>query len=207
MALLPQDPQQQKRLLIGLAPLLLVFVYYYFFHTKATAQIAEQQTRLEALEAANGPARIQAAQSGPELQQKLELYEQHMVTLEKLIPAREEVPDLLHSMTLRAEDTGVELATMKPESEEPGQFYTRQTYEMGVIGSYHRIGEFLAAIGSLPRIITPIDVSLASRNRQERQGGMQLEARFRIETYVIPPPGSAQPDSAAQATGAANAGA
>ena len=34
MALLPQDPQKQKLILIGLLPILLAFGYYYFFHTK-----------------------------------------------------------------------------------------------------------------------------------------------------------------------------
>ena len=37
---------------------------------------------------------------------------------------------------------------MRPESEEPGEFYTKQTYTMGVIGPYHRVGRFLAAVGS-----------------------------------------------------------
>ena len=188
MALLPQDPQQQKKLLVAIAPLLILFAYYYFLHGKATAEIATREARLETLETVNGPARIQASQGGPELQKKLELYEQHMVRLEQLIPEREEVSDLLYTMTQRAEDAGVDMTTMKPEDEQPGQFYTRQTYEMGVSGSYHRIGQFLASIGSLPRIITPIDLALTTRAQSDRSGNRLLNATFRIETYVIPEP-------------------
>jgi type IV pilus assembly protein PilO len=196
---LPKDPAQQKRVLIAIAPLLVLFLYYYFLHGKKTEEIAAKTTRLEALEAANGPARALASQGGPELQKKLALYEQHIVRLEQLIPEQEEVPDLLHSMTLRAADAEVELSTMRPESEEPGQFYTRQTYSMGVTGSFHRIGQFLSAVGSLPRIITPIDMVLTVKGKPDRHGDMTLDAVFRIETYVIPPPSGAPPAAAAPA--------
>ena len=200
MALLPQDPQQQKKILVAIAPLLILFAYWYFLHGKAQAEILTKETRLETLEAVNGPARIQASQGGPELQRKLALYEQHMVRLEQLIPEREEVSDLLYTMTQRAEDAGVDMTTMKPEDEQPGQFYTRQTYEMGVIGSYHRVGQFLASIGGLPRIITPIDVVITTRAQSDRSGARLLNAQFRIETYVVPEPKPAPPPK--PATGA-----
>jgi Tfp pilus assembly protein PilO len=58
-----------------------------------------------------------------------------------------------------------------------------------VAGAYHDIGYFLGRIGSLPRIITPRGLSLAIKSEDERSGNPQLEARFSIETYVLPIPG------------------
>ena len=85
----------------------------------------------------------------------------------------------------RAEATDVQLALMRPEEDAATEFYRRVTYEMGVIGTYHDVGQFLSEVGSLPRIVTPIDVTL--RRREDTRN--QLEANFRIETYVLPPPG------------------
>jgi type IV pilus assembly protein PilO len=85
----------------------------------------------------------------------------------------------------RAEATDVALALMRPEEDVASDFYRRVTYEMGVVGTYHDIGEFLSEVGSLPRIITPIDLTLRRRGEQ----GSELEAGFRIETYVLPQPG------------------
>src|SRR5690606_30965085 len=153
MALLPTDPQQQRKLLIGLVPLLLLFAYYQFMHSGRTERIAEMETHLEALETTNAAARVIAAQGGPELQRRLAIYEEHMNRLEELIPNREEVAELLHSMGLRAQTAGVELTKMKPEADEPGAYYTRRTYEMGVTGTYHDVGTFLSEVGSLPRIV------------------------------------------------------
>jgi type IV pilus assembly protein PilO len=76
---------------------------------------------------------------------------------------------------------------MRPEEDAATSFYRRVTYEMGVIGTYHDVAEFLSEVGSLPRIITPIDLTL--RRRDQEGGGSELEAGFRIETYVLPQPG------------------
>ena len=41
MALLPQDPQKQKKLLIGLLPILVAFAYYQFYHTGRSLEVTE----------------------------------------------------------------------------------------------------------------------------------------------------------------------
>jgi type IV pilus assembly protein PilO len=204
MGFLPSDPEKQKKLLIALVPILGLVGYWYFVHGKRAEEIQAMQTRMESLESANKVARTIAAQGGPELEKRLALYEQHMVRLEELIPTREEVPELLHTLTLRARDAGVNLALMRPEAEEAQEFYSRQSYEMSVVGSYHAVGQFLSEIGSLPRIITPVDLRLVPSNLpgQTKPGTAAVEAAFRIQTYVIPVPGSSEPAPAEQKTNA-----
>jgi type IV pilus assembly protein PilO len=185
---LPKEPEQQKRLLIGLAPLLLLFGYYQFVHGKKVEDIELLQARHEQLESQNAAMRPQALTGGAELQQKLALFEQHMKRLEELIPQTEEVPQLLNSMSERAQDAQVDLSLMRPQAENPGPFYTEQSYEIAVIGGYHEIGRYLGMIASLSRIITPVELKLESRMGDTmRDGTPRLLAGFRIKTYVIPP--------------------
>jgi type IV pilus assembly protein PilO len=187
MGLLPTDPKGQQKLLLGVIPILLLFAYWYFFHGARAEEVANARARLETLEQNNNTARAIAQQgSSEDLARRLELYQEHMERLEQLIPSGEEVPDLLNMIASRAEASDVQLALMRPEEDVAAQFYRRVTYEMGVVGSYHDVGEFLAEVGSLPRIITPIDLNL---RRREGAAGNQLEASFRIETYVLPQPG------------------
>jgi type IV pilus assembly protein PilO len=200
MALLPQNPDQQKKLLAGLVPLLMLFGYYQFVHSKRATEIEKLETELETLETGNVAARVLANQGGPDLQRRLAVLEQHMLRLEELIPSREEVAELLHSMGVRAQSTGVELTRMKPEVEEPGAFYTKQTYEIGIKGTYHRVGQYLAEVGSLPRIVTPIEFKLqANTNETDRSGSPLLNANFRIVTYIVPEPATTPADSTAVA--------
>lgn len=201
MALLPQDPAKQKQLLIGLLPLVLLFGYYYYLHTPRVEEIHGLESRLEALEQRNEIARTIAQRSGPELEQRLAIYEQHMHRLEQLIPTREEVPGLLNSVTARAQQAGVELAGYRPAGEEAGDHYSRQVYEISVLGSYHSVGGFLSEIGSLPRIITPTSLSLQPRSETlTRDGSQMVLASFRIETYILPVAGEQPADTSSEST-------
>ncbi|MEX2282858.1 MAG: type 4a pilus biogenesis protein PilO [Gemmatimonadota bacterium] len=193
---LPKDPAGQKRFLIGALPILAAVGYYQFVHTKTTVEIDNQTTTLETIESSNDRNRaLSSPASMNAMRQKLALWEQHMKRLEQLIPLREEVPALLRDFTQRASESGVDVRQYKPEGEEPGQFYTQQTYAVSVIGSYHSIGRFLAQAGTLHRIITPTQVNLVKPPNPQlnRQGGLRVQADFKIHTYIIPPDTTARP--------------
>lgn len=186
---LPDDPAKQKRLALGLLPILLVAGYWYFLHNDYTQEVEAMQTRLERLEARNAQARQREPQS-LELEERLEQFERHIVRLEQLVPRSEEVSQLLDQIHQRAQQVGVEVARFNPGTTHAGPHYNRRTFDMTVIGSYHEIGRFLTEVGSLPRIITPTDLRLSTNNiRAGRDGGPMLEASFRIETYVLPDSG------------------
>ena len=197
---LPDDPAQQKRLLIGLIPLLLLFGYWYFLHGTYTEELDAMQTRLENLETQNASARIRSTQ-GAQLEERLALFERHIDRLEDLVPRNEEVSQLLNQINERAEQVGVEVAVFRPGGTNAGPHYNRRTFELTVYGTYHNIGRFLSEIGSLPRIITPVNLEVVSRNEQDRSGGELLEASFQVVTYVLPDPttGAGQPNAGASA--------
>ena len=198
MALLPTDPQKQKKLLLALLPLVAAFGYYYFIHTGVVAELETTRTRLEDLEAKNATARALAQGGGPELQRRLAMYQANMERLEQLIPRREQVRELLYSITLEAQRNNVELVNMTPRGEEPGSFYVRQTYTLAVRGAYHDIGAFLASLGSLPRIITATGLKVIPEPVRDQEE-VPLLAEFIAETYVIPDPGELVPDTTAAA--------
>jgi type IV pilus assembly protein PilO len=187
MALSLNDPQQRNKLLVGILPLLLLGCYWYFFHGARQDEVTALEERFEQLDAKNAAARARAQQGGPELEKKLALYEAQIVRLEELVPRREEVPQLLHDLALRAQENGVDLGRMRPNEESAGAYYTLQTYELAVIGGYHNVGRFLTAVGSLPRIVTPYDLKVQPRPEKDRSGATVVMAEFRIKTYVLPP--------------------
>lgn len=203
MALLPQDPQKQKLVLLGLLPILIAFGYYYFYHTKRAVEATTLQDNIDRLEVSNAGMRAVVARYGQDLEQRLAVYQAHVGQLEELIPRREDVPVLISQITSRAQEIGVELAALNPSAEEAGDFYSRQTYELQVLGDYHSIGEYVTAIGSLPRIVKSTEMKLNVQNPATEAGASpQLRAIFRIETYIVPDPGVA-PDTAT--AGVANA--
>ena len=200
---LPKDKAGRQKVLLAFIPLLVFFAYFQMMHGKKKEEIANLESRLNELETKNRGAKAIALSGGPELQQKLALYEQHMIALEQLIPKQEEVATLLNSLAERAMDTNVDLSLMKPESVEQGEFYTEQTYQIQIIGQYHDIGRYLASVASGPRIVTPVQLRVRPRPAAETRDGMpRLNAEFKIVTYVIPPAAEAAAEPTAPQGGA-----
>ncbi len=196
MASLPSDPQQRQKLLLGLLLVLgLGYLSYTYLYTPRALENDALQARLETLEAQNGTARAITRGTGTtEVERQLVLYRDQLATVEGLIPLSEELPDLLDAISVEAQQTGVELSLIQPLSATEEAFYTRRTYELAVLGSYHDVGQFLTRVASLPRIVTPIDLNIAPQTDAAGAVPHRLEARFSIETYVLPLPGSAAPD-------------
>jgi type IV pilus assembly protein PilO len=188
MALLPKDKKSQQLLLLGMVPLLLAFIYYQFVYSGTKTRIEEMDQQVANLKTKNDAMAAVIAQYGTELPQQLAVYEEHMRRLEQLIPRREDVPMLISNITERAHSLGVELAGLNPAGEEAGEHYSRQSYELQVLGDYHRLADYITAIGSLPRIIRPARLNLNVEGSQEsaKAPTRMLRARFRIETYISP---------------------
>jgi Tfp pilus assembly protein PilO len=196
MAILPQDPKDQRLLLAGIVPLALIFAYSQYVGKPRTIETDMLVSHAEALESQNVTARaIEAQQGGPQLQARVTKLEQHVAMLEGLVPRKEEVSVLLRDISLRARDTRLQLTRLKPETEEAGDHYVKRTYEINVQGSYHAIGSFLGEVGSLSRIMTPIDLKLmANTGKTTNSGSPVLNANFRLLTYIVPPAGEAPED-------------
>ena len=196
MALIPQDPKQQKALGAALATIVAAVLFNQFWYTGQRAEVDAIQEHYENLETKNQRAELTAVRGGGMLEERLAAYERHVMVLEKLIPASEEVPGLLRSITAEARRLiGSDPAQFRPEPDEPGEFYTKKAYQMQAIGEYHDIGRFLTSIASLERIITPVDLTLTIYPNQQGVTDLQnpIVADFRIETYVLPQAGQTPP--------------
>ena len=190
MALIPDDPRQRNALLIGILVAALFYVFWSWWYTPRNTEVEEMAARLEQLDSENRRAQIIATRGGAEMEELLARYERHLTQLEGLIPQDEEVAALLNDISRVARETGVEDASLRPETDEVGEFYTKESYALEVYGEYHDIGRFLANIASLRRIITPVNLELSryEGNREVVDMEAPVMASFQIQTYMLPTP-------------------
>jgi type IV pilus assembly protein PilO len=194
MALPPLEGPQRKQLLYGgLLLALVAFGFYDRVYGPRKTQIAGLETHLEQLEAVNTRSRAITRGAEGAMDQQLALYRQQLELAEGLIPSDEEVPSLLDAISAEATRTGVELTLIQPVGATEEAYYTRRVYDMAVVGQYHQVAEFLTRVASLSRIVTPTNLTLspkavpqAAPGAAAQAGPTLLEARFSIETYVIP---------------------
>ena len=140
-----------------------------------------------------------ATGSVEDLRRRLEGYRASLDLLRRLVPEQNEVPNLLDAITTRAKIRGVEVAAFSPGAVTPGPVpFTTQRWDLVIYGHYDQVGEFLADVASLPRIVVPVDlkVRIAAANVAATYGdstGSLLQAGFSVLTYVKLP----QPEGAA----------
>lgn len=143
------------------------------------------------LNAATDSAKRELARGTVEdLRKRLETYRGSLALLRRLVPERNEVPNLLDDISSRGKIRGVTLSQVVPLPVEPGPApFDTYKYNMSVIGRYDQIGQFLADVASLQRIIVPYDLVLDQANMSSAKAlgdttGSLLEAKFQVRTFV-----------------------
>jgi type IV pilus assembly protein PilO len=154
-------------------------------------QVAAVKDTITQLEGETAKAKAELAKGTVEdLRKRLDGYRSSLALLRRLVPDRNEVPNLLDDISTRGKIRGVTLSQVVPLPVEPGPApFDTYKYTLSVIGRYDQIGEWLADVASLQRIIVPQDVQLAVANQTAAKAlgdtsGSLLEAKLQIRTYV-----------------------
>ena len=154
-------------------------------------QIVAIQDTISRLTAATDSAKRELARGTVEdLRKRLETYRGSLSLLRRLVPERNEVPNLLDDISSRGKIRGVTLSQVVPLPVEPGPVpFDTYKYNMSVIGHYDQIGAFLADVASLQRIIVPYELTVSATNNQAAKAlgdtsGSLLEAKFQVRTFV-----------------------
>jgi type IV pilus assembly protein PilO len=149
------------------------------------------QDSINALEAQTDSVKRDLARGTIEdLKKRIEAYRGTLTVLRQLVPERNEVPNLLDDISTRAKIRGVNLSEVVPQAVAPGPNpFDTYAYRVAVVGRFDQIGEFLADIASLRRIIVPYDVTVKAAQLTQARAlgdstGALLEASFQIRTYV-----------------------
>jgi type IV pilus assembly protein PilO len=159
-----------------------------------SAHVAAVRDTIVRLEAATDSAKKELARGTvADVRKRLESYRGSLSLLRRLVPERNEVPNLLDDISTRSKIRGVTLSQVVPQPVEQGPApFNTYKYNMSVIGRYDQIGQFMADVASLQRIIVPYDLTIAVANSQAAKvlgdtTGALLEAKFQIRTYVKSP--------------------
>jgi type IV pilus assembly protein PilO len=201
MALLPSRPRDQKLFLMALVAVAGLALYQQMVWSPAHVDIVAREAHADTLDSLNRIAKREMARgNSAQMRAQAAEYARELAVLQRLVPTQTEVPALLQSVADAARRAGLDLSAVKPDGVLKGDDFDTYKYQLGVTGPYHKIAQFLTNVGSLPRIVEPINLSLAvsSRGSDRKPGPYEqfLSATFDIETYVAhtaPPADKAKP--------------
>jgi len=182
------NPRDRNLVVLSVLAFGLAGGYWYQFWSPKNLELDEMDAHVQALREVNQHAKAELAQGKTsELRAETERFERDLNVMRELVPTANEVPVLLEQVSTAARRVGLDIADVQPLPQLTGDQYDAYKYRMSVRGDFHQIGVFLTNVGTLQRIVAPINVSLnpsaqAMRNRAPRS--QAIDARFEIQTYV-----------------------
>ena len=194
MALLPKNQRDQVMVLLVIVAVALVGLYYAYVYSPKSDVLTELQTHVDSLDVSNQRAKAELAKGNVEdLRAESAKLQASLDVMRQLVPTSNEVPALLEQVSTAARRVGLDLATVKPQPVIEGEVFDTYRYQLAVIGDYHALGEFLTNVGSLTRIVAPVNLALApltngaaldQRKKAQKNNNSVLDSRFEIQTYV-----------------------
>lgn len=191
MALLPEDPKAQLKLLGAILAVAAGALYFNFVHGPATLELQELADRVENVETQNQLAETRIGNL-QRLRDELAETERHLRALERLVPEGSEVPEIYEAIASETQSLNLRLLSIEPLTPAPADSagsLMRQEWAMVIEGSYHAVGEFLTNVASFDRIVRP-RVSEVVPSGQTASGRQQVQATFTLETFVLNPDAS-----------------
>src|SRR5215211_5872798 len=111
MALLPQNPRNQKLVVVALLAVGLAATYQQLVWTPKNVELTAVSVRLDTLDSLNNMAKREVAKgSASKMKQEAEEFRRELDVLRRLVPTENEVPALLESVASAARRAGLELA-------------------------------------------------------------------------------------------------
>ena len=198
MAMMPKTDREKNMLAVILLSVLLVGAYWYFLWSPKSAELATVAARVDSLETQNAKIKAELARgSVDELRAEARRYQQNLQLMRQLVPTGNEVPALLEQVSTAARRVGLDLGNIQPQPVVAGDQFDTYRYNISIDGDYHDLGEFMTNVGSLTRIVAPIDLQLtpstntiAAKGKVKRDEAL-LKANLVIQTYVAKTGGGA----------------
>ncbi len=193
MALLPKSQRDQAMVLVCIISVGLAGAYWNYVWSPKRQTLTTLSEHVDTLEARNTRARTQLAKGTiAELQQQADQYGHDLEVMRQLVPTGNELPALLEQVSTAARREGLDISTVEPQPVVEGDQFDTYRYKIAVTGGYHALGEFLSNVGSLTRIVAPINLSLAPATnpnvtavKLRPAGTAAIESKFEIQTYVV----------------------
>src|SRR5690242_6391790 len=189
MGLIPARDRDKYMMLVVIAAIGLAAAYYMYLWSPKKEELDATQAHVDSLVIMNQRAKSELAQGKTqELKEEAERFSADLEVMRRLVPTGNEVPALLEQVSTAARRVGLDIADVQPLPLLQGDQYDAYKYRLSVRGDYHEIAVLLANVGSLQRIVAPINLTLApaqqaggAKNTTRKQ---PVEARFEIQTYV-----------------------
>ena len=186
-----EKPWYLQMAVYGVVGLLLFGLVWYFVNGPTRAETAEMQERIDALLMENAQAQA-AEQRLNEFRATYARVQSEYDDLKALLPEHRELTMVLANIQQRARGH-LSVRKFSPKTEEQQEFYSSKLIEVGVSGSYNKLGTFFSQMASYQRIVSITDFKLTGLDKKKTEDkdqlvkGRNVNAEFKLKAYYASP--------------------
>ena len=118
------------------------------------------------------------------------LHERYEMAAE-LLPTEKEMPGILRRITLAGQQCGITFESFRPDPELVKEHYVEIPIQLNVTGGYHEVGQFLAELSNMKRIMKISNLQLTANPKVGEDESATTTATFTVTAYTLDPNASA----------------
>lgn len=179
----PQDPGMwpaAPRVVVALCLLVLTVAGFWWFDWQGQVETLEARQAEEVQLRDSWVTKKRQAVNLEEHRRQLAEIDRQFGALLKQLPNRAEMDSLLSDINQAGLGRGLQFELFKPGADVIKEFYAEMPIDVRLTGVYHDLGEFVADLASMPRVVTLGDVGIEA----DRDGRLKLQAKAVTYRYL-----------------------
>lgn len=179
----PNDPglwPVAPRVAVFVALLALTIAGFWWFDWQDQVATLQQRQAEEVQLRDSWVAKKRQAVNLEEHRRQLEEIDRQFGALLKQLPNRAEMDSLLSDINQAGLGRGLQFELFKPGADVVKEFYAEMPIDVRLTGVYHDLGEFVADVARMPRIVTLNDIAIQA----EKDGRLKLETKATTYRYL-----------------------
>jgi len=175
--------KKEMMIFIALAALFVVVVYFNFVLRPHATSCVCAVIKMNKLHSDLKSARANIRNIG-KYKSDLDAYKEKVERYEKMLPAEQEIPNLLESLSGMAKSSSVKIVGITPavtKQAQKGQIYQEIPILISAKSGYHELGRFLDSLENSDRFMKVVDIAIKSNTATPRKHDVELL----ILTYIL----------------------
>lgn len=205
-----RDPRVQGALITGLLGAGALYVFFATAYVPVNYPVnAEKIKGIKAdfEKKSNDLARArQSVADLPRFQAEYAALHERFEMAAELLPVEKEMPGILRRITLSGQQCGVEFESFRPDAEVVKDHYLEIPIQLDVRGDYHEVGQFLAELSNMQRIMKISNLQVLANPKAGEEGQGTTQARFTVTAFTLDSNAAATAVAATDVTPAAGQG-
>ncbi|MGN6715863.1 MAG: type 4a pilus biogenesis protein PilO [Candidatus Binatia bacterium] len=142
----------QKIAILGVSVILIAALYYSFLFSPKADEVAKLTDSVE-IARNEKTVKTQKAANLSRLRQDLQRLDAELKKAIAQLPEKKEIPELLSSISSKAQQSGLDVLLFRPRPESYQEFYAEVPVDITVKGNFHNTVNFFDDVGRMDRLV------------------------------------------------------